>query len=69
MKMGIQIALYPLGATYAAAKTYKTYFDHLKNKGTTKGFESGYITHDEYLELVGIDKIAEWGGKYLPPEE
>lgn len=62
--LGYKLAFYTLGVQYAVAKTLQNYMSHLRDNGTSLGYEGGMMNFEEFNELVGLEEIRKTEKKY-----
>ena len=57
-QLGYKIVVFPLAGLFAATKAMANCFRHLKEHGTTAGFE-GLVNFQEFEEIIGIPKYRQ----------
>ena len=62
-ELGFKIAVFPLSGLFAATRAMEACFRHLKNHGTTAGFENTFLFKD-FEKLIDVPKYREIEKKF-----
>ncbi len=65
LKMGYQIALFPLSGLYSSTFAIYNTFKTLKEEGTTKPLVNNMVKFKEFNKLVDLDKYMDMERKYV----
>jgi methylisocitrate lyase len=63
--IGYNLVIYPVSATYAAAKAVTGLMEELKRTGTTSGFSERMWQFSEFSEFIGLEEFRRQERKYL----
>ena len=66
-ELGYAVVAYPCGSVFTAAKALQDWAAHLRNAGTSAGFEQHMLDFDRYGEVVGLDAIRRQQGDFQDP--
>ncbi len=64
LKLGYQIAVFPLSAIYSATFAMRQVLTELKNTGTTKEARSFMVTFKDFNEFMDLDHFADLEKRY-----
>jgi len=70
--LGISILIFPGATREPAYKSAYEFLLHIKKKGDYPNFLKGpinFFTRNEFAEIVGLPRIREYEGKFLPEDE
>jgi methylisocitrate lyase len=62
-ELGFKIVVFPLSGLFAATKAMEACFQHLKNQGTTAGFENA-LSFKEFEELIDVPEYRKIEKKF-----
>lgn len=62
-ELGYKIVVFPLSGLFSATKAMETCFRHLKEKGTTSGFEY-LVNFKDFEQIIDVDKYRELEKKF-----
>jgi 2-methylisocitrate lyase-like PEP mutase family enzyme len=63
-EIGFKLVIFPGGLVRAIAKTMGSYFESLRQEGTTSGFRDNMLNFTQLNDLLGTQTILENGRKY-----
>jgi hypothetical protein len=63
--IGYNLVIYPVAATYAAAKAVTGLMEELKRTGTTAGFSDRMWQFNEFSEFIGLEEFRRQERRYL----
>jgi 2-methylisocitrate lyase-like PEP mutase family enzyme len=63
--IGYELVIYPVSATYAAARVVTDLMQELKRKGTTAGFSDRMWQFSEFSEFIGLEEFRQQERRYL----
>jgi methylisocitrate lyase len=63
--IGYNLVIYPVSATYAAAKAVTGLMEELKRTGTTSGFGDRMWQFSEFSEFIGLEEFRRQERRYL----
>jgi carboxyvinyl-carboxyphosphonate phosphorylmutase len=63
--IGYNLVIYPVSATYAAARAVTDLMEELKRKGTTAGFSDRMWQFSEFSEFIGLEEFRRQERRYL----
>ncbi len=63
--IGYNLVIYPVSATYAAAKAMTGLMEELKRTGTTSGFSERMWQFSEFSEFIGLEEFRRQERNYL----
>jgi carboxyvinyl-carboxyphosphonate phosphorylmutase len=63
--VGYNLVIYPVSATYAAARAVTDLMEELKRKGTTAGFSDRMWQFSEFSEFIGLEEFRRQERRYL----
>ena len=63
--IGYNLVIYPVSATYAAAKAVTGLMEELKRTGTTAGFSDRMWQFSEFSEFIGLEEFRRQERRYL----
>jgi len=65
--LGYAVVAYPCGSVFTAAKALQSWAAHLRQAGTSAGFEQHMLDFDGYAQVVGLDAIRARQAEFLEP--
>lgn len=66
--MGFKLAVFALSGLFAATRAIATCFQHLRQNGTTAGFES-LLSFQEFESVIDMDTYRQLERQFVVPEE
>ncbi len=66
--LGFKMVVFPLSGLFSAAKAMEICFRHLKEKGTTSGFEN-MTSFEEFEDIVDFFDYKEIESRFVPPKK
>lgn len=64
-ELGYKIITFPMSCLFAEVAAVMKVLKYIKENEMAEGYPGDLIAFNDYLKFIGVDKIKEYGKKYL----